>query len=448
MQQNKKLFIASFWVILIFGLGQVLRLGSNLIVTRLLEPEIFGVMAVVTVVIFGVAMFTDLGLWAFVVRHKTPEDPHMLNVVWTLQVLRGWVMFFFIALMILVFVVASKKIPSYFHGVYADTRLPLLILVASISSVIGGYKSMISPLMSLKFELRKLELIDFFSQTTAVIVMLIWVWLYPTIWALLMAAVISTSISTISSYYFFPLRHKLVWDKAVASEVFHFSKWILLASALTYLFSQGDRLFFAGKIDASQLGVYSIAFMLAATLISITQMLASKIVFPIFANIVNNNRQSLKDKYYKIRLYLDAPLFLAAGLLIALGPSIVSILYDPRYNNAGWILQILAFAVIGETLLTVSMECLSALSITKVRMWVMVIRTVGLFIGLPFFFNQYGFYGAIWVIAVNASLALPLVYYTLARKSVFSLVREIRMLPLLGLGYALGKALIILVNSN
>ena len=177
-------------------------------------------------------------------------------------------------------------------------------------------------------------------------------------------------------------------------------------------------------------------------------MLATKVVFPVFASTVNNNRRSLKDKYYKIRLYLDAPLFLAAGLLIALGPSIVSILYDPRYNNAGWILQILAFAVIGETLLTVSMECLSALSITKIRMWVMVIRTVGLFIGLPFFFNQYGFYGAIWVIAVNASLALPLVYYTLARNSVFSLVREIRMLPLLGLGYALGKALIALVNSN
>lgn len=445
MQQNKKLFIASFWVILIFGLGQVLRLGSNLILTRLLEPEIFGIMAVVNVVIFGVVMFTDLGLWAFVVRHKTPEDPHVLNVVWTLQVLRGWVMFFLIVFMVIIFVIASKKLPNYFHGVYAEARLPFLILFASVSAVIGGYKSMISPLMSLKFELRKIELIDFFSQTTAVIVMLIWVWLYPTIWALLMAAVISTSISTISSYYFFPLRHKLVWDKTVASEVFQFSKWILLASALTYLFSQGDRLFFAGKIDASELGVYSIAFMLAATLISVTQMLAGKVVFPVFASTVNNNRQSLKDKYYKIRLYLDAPLFLAAGLLIALGPSIVSILYDPRYNNAGWILQILAFAVIGETLLTVSMECLSALSITKVRMWVMVIRTVGLFIGLPFFFNQYGFYGAIWVIAVNASLALPLVYYTLARNSVFSLVREIRMLPLLGLGYALGKALIILI---
>lgn len=217
MKANNTIFVATIWVVLIFGFSQLLKLGSNLILTRLLEPQVFGVMAVVTVVIFGVTMFTDLGLWAFVVRHKTSDNPHMLNVIWTLQVLRGWVMFFFITLMVIIFAIASKKISNYFHGVYADSRLPVLILVASISLVIGGYKSMISPLMHLKFELRKIELIELFSQTTSVIAMLVWVWLYPTIWAILTAAVTSTSISAIFSYYFFPLRHKVVWDKAIAS---------------------------------------------------------------------------------------------------------------------------------------------------------------------------------------------------------------------------------------
>lgn len=219
----------------------------------------------------------------------------------------------------------------------------------------------------------------------------------------------------------------------------------MIASALTYLFSQGDKLFFAGKIDASQLGVYSIAFMLATTLISVTQMIATKIVFPIFASTVNNNRQSLKDKYYKIRLYLDTPLFLAAGLLIALGPSIVSILYDARYNDAGWILQIFAFAIIGETLLTVSMECLSALSITKIRLWVMIIRTVGLFIGLPFFYSQYGFYGAIWVIAIIVWLSKPLLYCTLAKNTIFLFYRDLRILPMKAIDLGVDKIIKIIL---
>ena len=110
---------------------------------------------------------------------------------------------------------------------------------------------MAAPLMSLKFDLRKLELIELASQLVGTSVMLIWVWLHPTIWALLAACIISTVINTISSYYFFPYRHKLVWDKAIVNEVFHFSKWVVIASALTYLFSQGDKLFFCRQ-DYSQ----------------------------------------------------------------------------------------------------------------------------------------------------------------------------------------------------
>lgn len=439
MLNKKKIFVAGFWVILIFGFSNLVRLGSNLIVTRLLEPEMFGVMAVVTIVTIGIAMFTDLGLWAFVVRHKNPNDPHLLDAVWTLQVLRGWGMFSFILAMVLILVVGNYYAPGYFHGIYADSRLPMLVFVAGIGSLISGYASMASPVMHRKVEVGKLELAAFISQLIGTSVMIVWVWLSPSIWALLMAGLIGGAVNTLLSYYFFPFRHKFVWDKEIIKEVFHFSKWIVIASALTYLFMQGDKLYFAAKIDAATLGVYSIAFMLVATLTSLTEMLASKIVFPVFSSIVHGDRNSLKQKYYKVRLYLDFPIFLIVGLLIALGPAIVNLLYDARYSDAGWMLQILVISVIGNTLSAVSAECLAALSITKVRMWVMLIRTIGLFIGLPLFFNLYGFYGAMWVIALNVWISLPITYWVLAKNAVFSFLKEIRMLPMVGIGYAIGE---------
>jgi O-antigen/teichoic acid export membrane protein len=442
MLGKKKIFIAGFWVILIFGLSQLVRLGSNLIVTRLLEPEMFGVMAVVYVVIFGIAMFTDLGLWAFVVRHKDPDNPHLLNVVWTLQVIRGWLMFFIVLCLAAFLALGNKYIPEYFSGIYADSRLPILVLIAGIGSVIGGYKSMASPIMSRKLEVGKLELIELISQIAGVILMVGWVWFYPSIWALVVAGLVSSIVGTWLSYHFFPFRHKFTVDKDIVKEVFHFSKWIVIASVLTYLFSQGDRLFFAGKIDAAVLGVYSIAFMLVATLTSVTQTLAEKIVFPVFATLAHGERHALKVKYYKVRSYLDAPIFFVVGCLLAFGPAIVNILYDSRYSNAGWMLQILLFSVIGNTLSLVAMECLSALSITKVRMWVMLIRTLGLFIGLPLFFNLFGFYGAIWVVALNVWLSLPIVYWALSKNSVFSMFQEIKWLPMVGIGYILSKAIL------
>lgn len=442
MLDKKKVFIASFWVILIFGLSQLVRLGSNLIITRLLVPEMFGVMAVVNVVIFGIAMFTDLGLWAFIVRHKNPEDPHLLDVVWTLQVIRGWLMFLVVLILAATLALGNQHLPNYFSGVYTDAHLPLLIIIAGVGSLIGGYKSMASPMMSRKLEVGKLEMMDLASQIAGITLMITWVWLRPSIWALVASGLLSAFTGTFLSYYLFPYQHKFVIDKSIVKEVFHFSKWIVIASVLTYLFSQSDKLFFAGKIGAAELGIYSIAFMLVATLTSITQTLAEKIIFPVFSSLAHGERSVLKQRYYQVRQYLDVPIFFVTGLLIAFGQTIINTLYDSRYTSAGWMFQILIFSVIGNTLSLVSMECLSALSITKVRMWVMLIRTVGLFIGLPLFFNLYGMYGAIWVVALNVWLSLPVVYWTLAKSSVFSFFKEVRMLPMIGVGYLLGSALL------
>jgi len=449
MSDKKKKFVkAGFWVMLIFGLSQLLRLGSNLILTRLLAPDMFGVMAVVYVVTMGIGMFSDLGLWAFIVRHKDPTNKHMLNVVWTLQVVRGWLTFAVITLFAIGLMIGERYWPNLFSGVYADPRLPLLILVTGITSIIGAYKNMASAVMSREMQVGKLEVIDFICQVTGVAFMIAWVLIYPSIWALAISGIVSTLMSTLLYQYAFPYRHQLVWDKAIVKEVFHFGRWIVISSMLTYLFLQGDKIFLAGTVTATDLGIYSIALMLASVPTSITHSLAAKIIFPFLSSVVHEERALLKDRYYKIRIYLDGATFFCVGILIALAPFIIHTLYDPRYAEAGWMLQILAFSVVGYSLSSVSVECLSALSITKVNMWVMMVRTAGLFIGLPLFFKFFGLYGAIWVITLNPLLALPIIYWTLAKNNVFSLIKELRMLAVIPLGYYLGEAALALFHLN
>jgi O-antigen/teichoic acid export membrane protein len=444
---RKKIVVAGFWVILIFGLSQLVRLGSNLIATRLLVPEMFGVMALVNVVIVGIEMFSDLGLWAYVVRQKNPEDPHMLNVVWTMQVVRGWIMFSCITILAASLMVIDKYYPSILHGIYTDTRLPLMIFLAGISSAVSGYKSMASPILSRKLNLGKLELAELAAQTTGASVMLAWIWFYPSIWALVSAGIITTVTITTLSYALFPYRHRFAWDKIIVNEVFNFGKWIVIASILTYLSMQGDRLFLASAITARELGIYSIAFMLAGAIATVTHTLVVKIFFPVLTTVVNENRHMLKQRYYQIRAYLDFSVFFAVGLLVSLAPLIIDILYDDRYKEAGWMLQILSFSVIGSTLSILSLECLSALAITKVNMWVMAARSIGIFVGLPVAYHLFGLHGAIWAISLNIWLSLPIVYWSLAKNDIFSWFNEIKLLPMIAVGYTLGRGLLLVINK-
>src|ERR687885_208624 len=77
------------WTIAGYGASQVLRLGSNIILTRLLLPEFFGLMNLVNVFIIGLHLFSDVGLGPSVVQNKRGDDPDFLNTAWTIQVGRG-----------------------------------------------------------------------------------------------------------------------------------------------------------------------------------------------------------------------------------------------------------------------------------------------------------------------------------------------------------------------
>src|SRR4051812_45253512 len=80
---------SAVWTVLGFGAMQVLRFGFNLVLTRLVAPQVFGVMAMVTLCVQALHMFSDLGIRQCVVHHARGDDPDFLNTAWTLQILRG-----------------------------------------------------------------------------------------------------------------------------------------------------------------------------------------------------------------------------------------------------------------------------------------------------------------------------------------------------------------------
>jgi O-antigen/teichoic acid export membrane protein len=69
--------------------GHVLRLASNLILTRLLFEEAFGLMALVGVFLQGLQSFSDIGLRPAVIQNPKGEEPEFLATAFTIQGVRG-----------------------------------------------------------------------------------------------------------------------------------------------------------------------------------------------------------------------------------------------------------------------------------------------------------------------------------------------------------------------
>jgi len=61
------------------GVSQLLRFLSNLALTRLLAPEAFGLMTLVTTFMQGLRMFSDLGIGPSVIQSPRGEEPTFLQ---------------------------------------------------------------------------------------------------------------------------------------------------------------------------------------------------------------------------------------------------------------------------------------------------------------------------------------------------------------------------------
>ena len=132
---------AASWFLTGSLLAQGLRLGSSLVLTRLLMPEAFGLMAAVNTLYLGLLMFSDLGIWQSVVRSTRGRDERFLGTAWLLQVARGGLLATLVLLLALL--VQKGAAWGWFAAdtVYADPRLPAMIALFALAAVVQGLES-------------------------------------------------------------------------------------------------------------------------------------------------------------------------------------------------------------------------------------------------------------------------------------------------------------------
>src|SRR3954454_6675790 len=77
-----------------FGVTQAIRLVTNVVLARALAPELFGIMFIVNSLRTGVDLISDLGVGQNIVQNASAEDPDFYNTAWTLQAIRGLLLWF------------------------------------------------------------------------------------------------------------------------------------------------------------------------------------------------------------------------------------------------------------------------------------------------------------------------------------------------------------------
>ncbi len=430
---------AGSWILGGQAVSQVLRLGTNVIIARLLFPDAFGLMSVVYMLATALALFSDLGVARTMVLSPRGEEPAFLDTAWTIQFIRCQ----FLALAICVAaggVAVARHLGLFKAGtVYADERLPYLVAAFALTLVLQGFESIRIIQARRKMHLHTLTKIDISAQVASAIAMIIVAFTWHSIWALTTGAVTAGLTRCILSYALLPghaVRFRM--DRSSAQELMGHAKWIFLSSVMTFMAVNGDRVLLGGLITVGEFGLYSIAVIMASVLQNIANSICNSIVFPALSEVYRERPQELPRNLERFQWAYDGMVVFPASILIMAAQSLITLMYDSRYHDAGWMVMVLSAGVIGIRYQVVEMGYL-AVTKTKYGAIANTLRLVALAIGLVVGRHWFGLVGAVVGVALSQYAAWPLAIWFKQRVNALTWRSEAMLLPAIAAGLLVGK---------
>ncbi|MBI4783379.1 MAG: oligosaccharide flippase family protein [Oscillatoriophycideae cyanobacterium NC_groundwater_1537_Pr4_S-0.65um_50_18] len=403
----------AIWTIAGYGAGQILRFGSNLVLTRLLFPDLFGLMSLVYVFIAGLHLFSDLGIHTSVVQNKRGDEPSFLNTAWTLQVIRG------AGLWILCLVLAVPV-----SRLYNEPQLLWLLPIVGFNTIIAGFNSTSLFTLNRHLSIKQLAIFEFSGQFISILVMLIWAWFSPTIWSLVVGGLTSSLFQMLWSHKLNSGKvNRFAWDKSSIHEIVSFGKWIFISTALSFLASQADRLILGKLFTLELLGIYGVAFTLSDIPRQIVLAISGKVIFPTYSKLIELPRAEFLSKIQRSRGYILIALAIVLSVIVSFGDLLVATLYDSRYAAARWMLPFLALGTWPIMLTQTIDPVLFAIGKPRYIALGAFLSSCCFIIGIPVGFSLYGPLGAVLSVAVSNIPPWVVVAYALWREQL-SVIRQ------------------------
>ena len=383
-----------------FGLQVIIRLGSSLILTRILRPDAYGIITLIMSIAFVVEMLSDINVGLFIVRDKNAEQPRYVNTAWTLQFSRSCIN------STILFLLAPWIASSLYHTL----ALAIPLRVFSISFIISGLQSMSFPLAIRRKQARIIMYSELVAGVTGNVFSIVYCYYARDYWGMIYGTLLNRLLTTVFSYFFYrDLRPKLQFDRSAAREILGLARFTTPSSIITLAVSQFDKIVFLRLFDLSLLGVYGLAANIAATVEGLISKISQMVLYPRCAHNFRAAPETCALKFYTENVKLFVSILVLPAAIGGAAHFVVSILYPYRYAQAGAVLQAFMLRAALLSIASPAEDLLIATGEYQVILHGNVIRALWMFVASLTGYYFFGFMGFTYGAALSG--LPPLIYY-------------------------------------
>ncbi len=408
----------------------VLRLGSNLVLTRLLAPEAFGVVAIVVSIWYVLTMLSDLGLRSYVTRHLTADD-RLVQTVWTVRFIRN------IGLAAIMFAGAD-----FFANLYSTPEVSPAIRVGSAFILLEGLTSLAFFTNERERRVIRLTLIDFTRSVIAATVTIGAAYFLRNYWAIVISMFASSFFALVISYTVLkgPLvRFRL--DREHLLDLWRFCRFVIPASMISIILTQTDKFFLARFFPLAELGKFMLATALALAIRTVMNEYVLRVFYPRFARINREEPEKAAGAFYALRRQVMLLLAFGAGGIIGGADLVVRILFNDNYLGAGFYLAILCLHPLAKLSSFPAVQALIAKGFIHITLIANILRLTWVLIAAPLAYYQIGPLAVIVVMSLTEVVMLPFFWWHLRRHGLLKVSEELFIFGAAGAGFMIGYAL-------
>lgn len=334
-----------FWRIFEQGGRQMIQFVINVVLARLIAPDQFGMLAMLSVFIAVSYCFIDGGLGDGLFRKKDRTQADCSTVFWYslgASTVYYCILFF------------CAPLISDFYGM---PELTLILRVSLLTIVIGTLGSVSTLLLRLNFDLKALAKYNIAGLIVSGFIGITLAYFNFKVWALVFQNIIGVIITTacvVTKVGWYP---SFVFSKASFKEFFTFGSKLIASRLLNQIYINIYNIAIGKIYKASDLAFYNRAYGTSSMVSSIPVATLQSVTYPLLVNIQDNDTM-LKNTYrrlIKLCSFIVFPLCLGLG---AVAFPLISTLYTDIWIYSATLLSIIVFAAMWHPIHTLNIDYL------------------------------------------------------------------------------------------
>ncbi|NLH44889.1 MAG: lipopolysaccharide biosynthesis protein [Acholeplasmataceae bacterium] len=399
----------------------------NMVLARLLTPEVFGIIATINMIVAFAELFVDAGFQKYIVQHDFEDEADQINQV----SVAFWTNIFMAILIWLIIYLFSEDIAM----LLGNAGMGVLVSISCLSIPLNAIASIQMAVLRRSFKFKVLFKLRFLTLFVPILVTLPLAYFGFGYWSLIVGTLATNLLTIIALLIFSDNKILFYYDFAMLKKMFSFSMWSFIESISIWLTMWIDVFIIAAFLDQHYLGLYKNSMVAVNSCLAIITGATTPILFSALSRLQND-----KEEYVKTFLKFQQ---LVALSVVPMGIGIfcyrdlaVEILFGAKWHEADlfvglWGLSSSLMIIFGHY----CSEVYRSKGMPKLSFWAQLFHLIVL-VPVLYFTAQTGFSTLIWartLVRAEAIIVHFVFMYYIIKISPFKMITNTSIFLLAGI---------------